>query len=191
MGIEIRLMGTEAVEELERVPIRFRVDSVLLVEEVDRGLGGLRLREEPLDEPYVKDYDILDPPERWAEAYDTGNWAFFVAYDAHRPVGAAIVVPNAAEFATLDRRTSVAVLFDIRVHPDRRREGIGGMLLERAADWAREQGCVQLQIETQNINARACRFYAACGCRLGAIARHAYGEPELAEEVMLLWYLDL
>ena len=60
------------------------------------------------------------------------------------------------------------------------------------ADWARARGCRQLKVETQNINLPACHFYAAQGCRLGAIHRHAYARhPELAGETMLLWYLDL
>ena len=50
----------------------------------------------------------------------------------------------------------------------------------------------QLKAETQNVNVAACRFYAAMGCRLGAIHRFAYaGQPHVAGEVMLLWYLDL
>ena len=30
------------------------------------------------------------------------------------------------------------------------------------------------QIETQNVNVGACRFYAAMGCQLGAVSRFAY-----------------
>ena len=37
---------------------------------------------------------------------------------------------------------------------------------------------------------RACRFYAAQGCHLGAIHRHAY-DTTYPNEAMLLWYLDL
>ena len=57
---------------------------------------------------------------------------------------------------------------------------------------SRKQGCKQLKIETQNTNVPACRFYASCGCRLGAIDRYGYAhDPRVAHEAMLLWYLDL
>jgi streptothricin acetyltransferase len=46
-----------------------------------------------------------------------------------------------------------------------------------------------LKVETQNINAAACHFYARQGCTLGGINRFAY--PLLPLEVQLLWYKDL
>ena len=71
-------------------------------------------------------------------------------------------------------------------------QGIGAALFARAANWARQRGCTQLKIETQNINVPACRFYAAQGCELGVIHRHAYaGHPQMADETMLIWYLRL
>jgi GNAT superfamily N-acetyltransferase len=89
-------------------------------------------------------------------------------------------------------REDVAALWDIRVHPDERRRGIGSKLFEYAADWARRKGCRQLKIETQSVNVPACRFYAKQGCQLGAIHRYGYaGCPDVAHEVMLLWYLEL
>jgi ribosomal protein S18 acetylase RimI-like enzyme len=48
------------------------------------------------------------------------------------------------------------------------------------------KGCVRLEVETQNVNVPACRFYAQLGCELGAIRRHAYAE--LPDEVQLVWY---
>ena len=51
--------------------------------------------------------------------------------------------------------------------------------------------------ETQNTNVPACRFYARQGCRLGATHRFAYAgsghgsDDPVAQEAMLLWYLDL
>jgi hypothetical protein len=43
-----------------------------------------------------------------------------------------------------------------------------------------------IEVETQNINVPACRFYARMGCRLGAVDRQAY--PEFPNEVQLLFY---
>ena len=52
--------------------------------------------------------------------------------------------------------------------------------------------CRQLKIETQNTNVRACRFYAAMGCTLASIDRHAYAaHPAIAQEARMLWRLEL
>ena len=89
-------------------------------------------------------------------------------------------------------RKDLAVLWDIRVHPDRRRSGIGTQLFKHAVKWAQSRGCTQLKIETQNINVPACEFYVKQGCHLGEINRYGYaGHQDVQHEVMLIWYLDL
>ena len=51
---------------------------------------------------------------------------------------------------------------------------------------------MQVKIETQNVNVPACRFYSKQGCHLGEYNRYAYvGRPEVAREVMLVWYLNI
>jgi GNAT superfamily N-acetyltransferase len=83
----------------------------------------------------------------------------------------------------LEDRHDLAVLWDIRVQPDRRGGGIGE---------ARGRGYRHLQIETQNVNLAARYFYAAQGRHLGAIHRYGYvAVPAVAHEAMLLWYLDV
>jgi GNAT superfamily N-acetyltransferase len=92
----------------------------------------------------------------------------------------------------LERRQDLAVLWDIRIQPAARRQGVGKQLFFAAAEWAQGRGCQQMKIETQNVNVPACRFYASLGCELGAIHRYAYaGHPRVGHEAMLLWYLDL
>ncbi len=193
MSIEVRELGPECLEQYAEVPIRFRVGSILRVEEVDRGLGGLLLREEPVAEPYLRDYDAEDdePLARWRKRFDVSNWGFFLAFDGTRPVGGATVAYRTPNVWMLDGRDDLAVLWDLRVHPDYRGQGVGTGLFQRVVDWARARDCRQLKIETQNINVRACRFYAAMGCHLGAINRYGYQDPRVAGEVMLFWYLDL
>lgn len=193
MPVKIMEVGPDLLPLYATVTAAFRVESVLQVHEADGGPGGLVLREEPVAAPYVKDYDafVSASPARWAARFDVSNWAFFIAFDDGRAVGAATVAFDTPGLNCLEGRTDLAELWDIRVHADRRGEGIGAALFGRAADWARRHGCRELKIETQNTNVRACRFYAARGCRLGAIVRRAYHEPEVAHEAMLLWYLDL
>jgi GNAT superfamily N-acetyltransferase len=89
----------------------------------------------------------------------------------------------------LEGRRDLAVLWDIRVAPEARGQGVGAALFGAAAAWAAARGCRQLKVETQNVNVPACRFYASQGCVLAAIHRFAY--PGLPHEVQLLWYRDL
>ncbi len=89
----------------------------------------------------------------------------------------------------LEGRDDLAVLWDLRVHPDHRRTGVGQRIFVAAVDWARQHDCVELKIETQNVNVPACRFYARQGCRLGSIVSHAYAE--LPDEIQLIWRLSL
>ena len=92
----------------------------------------------------------------------------------------------------LQGRKDLAVLWDLRVQPDLRGNGIGTKLFIHAAEWARQRKCKYLKIETQNTNVPACRFYARLGARLGGVDRHGYaGCPSIENEVMLLWYYDL
>ncbi len=196
MSVEIRETGPQSLSQYALIPIGFKVETVFRVEIVDKGLGGFALVEEEVDAPYIKDYDNHDNddsrPSRWPRKFDVSKWGFFLAFEQNRAVGGATVAFNTPGVNMLEGRKDLAVLWDIRVHPDRRRQGIGTSLFKRAADWARQKECRQVKIETQNVNVPACRFYAGHGCVLGAINRHGYaGCPEVAQETMLIWYLEL
>lgn len=171
------------------VPIAFWVRSRFRVERVRGGLGGLRFVEERVN-PYLKDYDGTEGegPSRWAESFDLSRWGILSAFEGSRRVGGAAVAWNTPGVHLLEGRDDLAVLWDLRVDPERRGRGIGQLLFDRAATWARERQCRQLKVETQNINVPACRFYARRGCELGAIDFHAY---DASEEVQLSWYVDL
>ena len=149
--------------------------------------------EQKVSKPYVKDYDALkgEGPTRWVKRFDVSNWGFFLGYDDAAPVGGAVVAYRTDGVYMLEGRDDLAVLWDIRVDPDRRGQGIGTSLFQQVVGWSRARRCTHLKIETQNVNVPACRFYAKQGCHLGGINRHAYDEAGLAQEVMLLWYLEL
>lgn len=192
--IEIQEIGAADLPRYARVPIAFTVKEILQVELADGGFGGICLRQASLDAPYLKDYDAADdgPPEAWLRCFDVSRWAFFLAVAGEQPVGGATVAFNTSGVNLLEGRDDIAVLWDIRVHPDWRGRGVGRALFQRAADWARGRDCRLLKIETQNINLAACRFYARQGCQLGAINRYGYfGQPACEHEAMLLWYLHL
>jgi len=191
MGMELREEPVEALVEHGRVPIAFRVDRVLEVSLPDGGLGGIVLTERGVDVPYVKDYDAIDGerPARWAERFDVANWGLISAWCDDRRVGGAVIAFNTAGIDMLEGRDDLAVLWDIRVHPDHRGRGIGSALFEAVERWSATSGCRQLKVETQNVNVAACKFYRRQGCTLGAINRFAY--TDLPGETQLFWYKDL
>ena len=195
MCVDIQEIGVELFPRYDAIPNWFRVESVFRVEVIDGGLGGFRLVEERVTEPFVKDYNSQgdDNPTGWAASFDVSQWGILLATDDHRPVGGAAVAIDAPVFP-MDRfqRKDLAVLWDIRVCPEDRRRGIGSKLFEHVVDWARRKGRGQLGMETSSFNVPACRFYARQGCELGAIHRYGYaGRPETAQEAMLLWYREL
>src|SRR3954471_17360803 len=148
MTTTIREEGPEALAAYAAVPIAFRVRSRLRVEWVDNGLGGIRLCEEAVDPPCVKDYDaVAGSPTEWGRRWDVSGWGIFVARDGREPVGWVAVAHRTPGPYLLDGRDDVAAVVDLRVRPERRREGIGRRLFERAASRARDWNCRDLKVE--------------------------------------------
>ena len=193
MSLEIRHEAATpgGLREHGRLSIAFVVDRILEVTLADGGLSGMSMTEVPVADPYLKDYDAIEGegPGRWADRFDISNWGMLGAYQHGARVGGAVVAFRTAGLNMLDGRDDVAVLWDIRVMPGCRRAGMGSALFQAAEDWAAARGCGWLKVETQNVNAAACRFYRKMGCTLGAIDRFAY--PELPGEVQLLWWKAL
>ncbi|MGI9148498.1 MAG: GNAT family N-acetyltransferase [Chloroflexota bacterium] len=189
--VRIAAQPLSALAGYGSVPIRFTVSSILDAESINNGLGGWRLIERQLAVPYGKDYDQREPPRRWARLGDLANWTIIAAYteEGERRLGGAVVAHRTPGVHLLEGRDDLAVLWDIRVHPDARRHGIGHLLFEAAASTARQLQCRLLKVETQNINVGACRFYAREGCQLRGIHPGAY--VEFPDEIQLLWYLEL
>jgi GNAT superfamily N-acetyltransferase len=106
-------------------------------------------------------------------------------------VGGAAVAWNTNDVNLLEERADLSVLWDLRVAPERRGQGLGRALFEQAAAWSKARGCLQMKIETQNVNVHACRFYAAQGAVLGEIRRFAYQDQRVRNEVQLNWVLAL
>jgi ribosomal protein S18 acetylase RimI-like enzyme len=175
------------------IPIAFEVRTIFDVHLPENGLGGIHLVETAVT-PYLKDYDELETPLSWPDEFDISRWGLFLTVDddSGQALGGAAVAWNTAGVNMLEGRSDLSVLWDIRIHPEARGQGLGKKLFTHAAEWSRQRGCVRMKIETQNINVPACRFYVAQGCHLGDIRRFAYqDEPSVAHEVQLNWYLDL
>jgi GNAT superfamily N-acetyltransferase len=186
-------MNIEVIEEpvdlaeYAAIPIAFEVRECFdVVTEAD-GTVRLEARAEPV--PYVKDYDEVNDPKGWAEQFDLSNWGFFSAFSGGQRVGRAAVAWKTPALDLGDGRSDVALVWDIRVAPSARGRGVGSALFDAAVSWASVRGCRHLEVETQNVNVPACRFYAKRGCVLRAVHRGAY--PELPHEIPLLWAREL
>lgn len=183
----------EPISDLDRhgeTSIEFEVRTTFDIELVDGGLGGVRLAERPLDEPWLKNYDAADGgPSSWAARFDVSNWGLIGAYEDDRRIGGAVIAFDTPDVHLLRGRRDLAVLWDLRVAPSWRRSGVGARLFAAAAAWATGRGCRDLEVETQQINVPACRFYRRVGCSLAAVDRFAYAD--LPAETRLIWHLDL
>jgi GNAT superfamily N-acetyltransferase len=188
MRISVIEEPVPALAEYAGIPIAFEVRDVLDV--IAEAGGGHRLAPRPVPAPYVKDYDAMgNSPARWAEQFDLSSWGFFSAFSGAACVGRAAVARDTPSLDMLEGRSDLALLWDIRVAPSARRHGVGSALFAAAAAWAASRDCVQLRVETQNINVAACRFYAQRGCVLQAVHPGAY--PELRDEIQLIWVKEL
>ena len=163
-----------------------RVDVALL----EGGICGGRIRGRAVERPFVKDYDALagQHPEQWGRRWDlTSGWWFGGAFVGKKRVGGVAVALDVrqVEGSGVAGDEGVALLWDVRVSPEFRRQGVGRKLIELAEERARCRGVRRMRVETQDVNVAACRFYARGGYRLVAINRGAYAE--LPEEVQLIW----
>lgn len=191
MSLQVTIEEERAVslEAYARISSAFEVRSVLEVS-IEDDLRGVSLCERGLRSPWLKDYDGIEGgPRAWPKRFDTARWFALVASAGGERVGGALLVHDDASIELLEGRSDLAVLWDLRVAPGHRGRGVGTQLFRAAEDWARERGCRELKVETQNVNVTACRFYARMGCRLGALDRFAY--PDLPGEVQLLWFKTL
>ena len=171
------------------IPIKFEVQSVFEIDGDDPNTATLV--EKPLAQPWIKDYDVFERegPTHWSRRWDISNWGMLAAYANEQLVGGCVLAYNTDSVNKLEDRDDLVALWDLRIHPDYRRKGIGSQLFEAAIQWARERQCRELKIETQNINVPACRFYKRQGCHLCSIDRSAY--DECPEETELIWGITL
>ena len=194
MPVEIREEARFDPVAYGSVSIAFLVREIYAASAPESGLGGILLERQPVARPYAKDYDAQpgNHPSDWIPRLDFGTWAVFGGWDGDRRVGGAMVVMGSSEITLTGGRDDVGFLWDLRVAANARGQGIGRALFDAARAWATTRGARWLQIETQNVNVPACRFYRRMGCELGEIRRFGYAAvPAVAHEVMLNWYLDL
>lgn len=188
MDFSIREITVHQLDDYAGIPMLLTVKSKLVPKRIESGLGGILLEEVKTTE-YTKDYAKHADPNEWLKEFDTANWGFFLAYDGALPIGGATLVQKTAGINMLSGRDDLCVLWDIRVSPEYKASGVGTALFDYAKEWARQRGCRQIKIETQNTNLPACRFYIKQGAVLGAYDEYAYYGEE--DEIQLIWYLEI
>lgn len=179
--------------QYDLIPMRVHVSSYYKIDKINRGLGGFNLVETTI-EPYLKDFCTGEDETviRWERQWDISNWAFFMAFDGEKPIGAATIVSRTKGINMLSNRDDLAVLWDIRVDDAYKQQKVGQTLFDMAANWCRSQGFVQMKIESQNNNVPACKFYYKQGATLSVIDEYAYyNEPEYRHETQFIWLLNL
>ena len=132
MRVDVRKESLSALFDYASVPIAFSTSTVLEVEWIANGLGGVRIVERQLDRPSTKDFDQDEPVTHWRRLGDVSHWGFFAAFIDEQRVGGAMVAHSSPGVDMLEGREDLAVVWDIRVHPSVRRSGVGRRLLDRA-----------------------------------------------------------
>lgn len=183
MVVTVRDAGADAIAEYARVPIAFEVTRVFDCREDDTAPARVSLSQRALDNPYIKDYDAIagEHPTQWPMRFADRRWTLLLAYADGAHVGGTVVVSS--------EESEHATIWDIRVAPLLRRAGVGSALFRRAEEWARQQACRALEVETQSVNVPACRFYERQGCLLHAANRSAYSA--FPDELQLIWRKSL
>ncbi|MFN7982439.1 MAG: GNAT family N-acetyltransferase [Vicinamibacterales bacterium] len=189
MTVETGPVTAGHLAEYAQVPIVFRVTS-MFVAHWDPQAASFTLEERFVASPYIKDYDaISERPVEWSHRFDTSQWQLVLARNDDQCIGAAAIVMATPGVDLLEGRADLALLWDIRVAPEHRGHGVGRRIFAEAEALARAAHCIELKVETQNINVTACRFYAAMGFTLRTVREHAYTVSP--SEVQYLWHKAL
>jgi GNAT superfamily N-acetyltransferase len=141
----------------------------------------------PIVPSYVKSHDE-DVVQRAASTSDVAGWGFFLAREGDVVAGAC-AVSRALVSRYFESGPDAALLWDIRVSPPYRGRGVGKALVDGAAAWARDSGCDELLIETQDTNLAACRLYLSAGCIVRSIVPGAY--LEYPDDILIVFSLAL
>ncbi|MFN7480280.1 MAG: GNAT family N-acetyltransferase [Armatimonadota bacterium] len=140
----------------------------------------------PVANPWEKEYDVPgNRPQDWHLHFDLARWGFLVARFEDQVIGGTAICRDTPGVDLLEDRPDLAHVWDIRIDPQFRGEGVGRRLWQHVEAWCRAHGVSELRVESQDINAPACRFYARMGCELLSVNPGAY--PELPDEIQLIW----
>jgi len=129
--------------------------------------------------PYQKTYKYEDID--YSAYINNPNRNIFFAFKNEKLAGQIIVLKYWNDYAYIN---------DIRITEEFRGKGVGKALMQKAIEWAKENNCIGVEAETQDVNVKACRFYEKLGFILGGFNMFRYRASEKEKnEIALNWYL--
>lgn len=173
--IVIKRLSEENFHDVDKCDGTFLVDSELAV----YTRGGLIEYDIVAVDPYKKRY-VADISRDLRAYIDNIKGAVYLAYIEDKVCGQMILSLNWNNFALIE---------DLEVDVDFRRQGVGQGLLEQAKVWAKGMKLAGVTLETQNNNVPACLFYKRSGFDLCGFDRNLYkGMNPHTNEIALYWY---
>lgn len=118
----------------------------------------------PRSPDVFQDADPAMPQAHFEELLRDRDADVIVAEDGGEIVGYAIMRLRRAELPIQVPRTA-ALVENFGVLAAYRRRGVGCMIFERCAEWARQRGAQSLELDCWEANGEGLRFYQALGMR--------------------------
>jgi ribosomal protein S18 acetylase RimI-like enzyme len=180
--IELRPLTVDDLPNLPQIRPTYKTETTYVLEKTGAGCEvGWRLieRERPFDKGALYDFG----PEQQAQ----------IGARLARPDGAyqCVAVSDGRLVGLLDVEiqpwNNTALLWNLMIDLDYRRQGLGRRLWHRALNFARQAEARAIMIETQNTNVAACKFYAEMGCQLIGLNEVLYTNNGQESEVALFW----
>src|SRR5947209_16297262 len=188
--IDVRAVHISDALALHQLDYSFETDRIYTLHVQDRLLQNdenssngdkiafaFELVETHVDPPLYKDYREYEATLADVEARLRSAEGGYVALADGQIAGGILL--------RVEERRSVARVEHITVGHQYRRYGVGSLLLNCAADWARKRGCWAIVLETQNINYPAIQFYLRNGLEVWSIHQHFYPPGPFAHEVAI------
>ena len=160
-----------------RVQGRLNLDDTQSLVALDKPALAFELLETLVDPPLYKQYKEF---ARTLAEVETRLRRVGGGYIAHADGQVAGVV-----LLNVEMSRSVARIENIIVGRQFRRYGIGTLLLNCAADWARNNGCWAILLEIENVNYPAIQFYLRNGLEVWSINRHFYPPGPFEHEIAI------
>jgi len=130
MKIEEVPVNRKTLLEQGTIPISYLVDAKIDVRRNGSGLEGFTFKEGEVEPAYIRDYDLEEKPVDWLKICKIDHWQIFRAVEEGQITGATLVALKSPEIHMLDGRDDLALLWDMRVVPEKRRQGIGSQLFQ-------------------------------------------------------------
>jgi len=144
------------------------------------------------DEGFEYDYQVVDNIRKVYKACEMPVKDYFSS-ENHHILFAYIEDEFVGQITVWKHWNKTCYIDDIRVKADHKGMGVGQALLEVSMDWAMDNGLKAMMLETQDVNAPACKFYLKNGFEIGGIDKYMYkylGGPE-THETAILFYKSL